>query len=83
MIRNTFFLSLRERAKKNTLKLQLAKMKTKTIFVLFTNACSREGLHYVVSHKSILWQSGNMTAKAVKLGTVRGLVASARKGFMK
>ena len=29
------------------------------------------------------WQSGNKTARAVKLGTVRDLVASARKGFMK
>ena len=29
------------------------------------------------------WQSGNKTAKALKLGTVRGLVGSARKGLMK
>ena len=29
------------------------------------------------------WQSGNKTAGAVKLGTVRDLVDSARKGFMK
>ena len=29
------------------------------------------------------WDSGNKTARAVKLGTVRDLVDSARKGFMK
>ena len=29
------------------------------------------------------WQSGNKTARAVKLGAVRNLVDIARKGFMK
>ena len=29
------------------------------------------------------WQSGNKTARAVKLGTVRDLVDSSRKGFTK
>ena len=28
------------------------------------------------------WQSGNKTAKALKLKTVRDIVARARKGFM-
>ena len=41
------------------------------------------GLRPVVSLKSVFWQSGNKTARAVRLGTVRGLVGSARKGFMK
>ena len=33
--------------------------------------------------KTDFWQSVNKTARAVKLGTVRYFVASARKGFMK
>ena len=67
------------------------------IFWLFVSLCiyeftkllmgfdgQRGGLHPVVSHKSDFGRKkGNKTARAVKLGTVRGLVGSAMKGFMK
>ena len=33
--------------------------------------------------KTDFWQSGNKTARAVKLDTERDFVASARKGFVK
>ena len=42
-----------------------------------------KGLDPVVSHKSVFLESGNKTARAVKLCTVRGLGGSASKDFMK
>ena len=34
-----------------------------------------------IKHKKKFWQSGNKTARAVKHGTVRGLIGSAKKGL--
>ena len=61
--------------------------------IQFVNCKAYVEQSYVLTEESLFsvskttrldfWQSGNKTARAVKLGTVRDFVASARKGFMK
>ena len=57
--------------------------KKRSYYAVLAHFFARGGLHPVVSQKSVFWQSGNKTARAVKLGSVRGLIGSARKGFIK